>query len=49
MVEPVLDMIERDKLEVSVPEWFAERLRGKYRTSARFLNGTIEFARTQSG
>jgi NAD(P)-dependent dehydrogenase (short-subunit alcohol dehydrogenase family) len=47
MVEPVLTMIEQDQLEVSVPEWFGDIFAGKYRDVAAFLDGTIEFARTQ--
>ena len=34
MVEPVLDMIEKDKLEVAVPDWFAGVMRGKYQNVA---------------
>jgi short-subunit dehydrogenase len=49
IVEPVLTMIERDRLEVAVPEWFAEIMAGKYRDVGAFLDGTIAFARSQSG
>jgi short-subunit dehydrogenase len=49
IVEPVLTMIEQDRLEVAVPEWFAEIMAGKYRDVAAFLDGTIAFARSQSG
>jgi NAD(P)-dependent dehydrogenase (short-subunit alcohol dehydrogenase family) len=48
MVEPVLGMIERDELEVAVPEWFGDVFAGKYRDVAAFIGGTIEFARAQS-
>ncbi len=49
IVEPVLTMIEEDRLEVAVPEWFAEIMAGKYRDVGAFLDGTIAFARSQSG
>jgi short-subunit dehydrogenase len=49
IVEPVLTMIEQDRLEVAVPEWFAEIMAGKYRDVGAFLDGTIAFARSQSG
>jgi NAD(P)-dependent dehydrogenase (short-subunit alcohol dehydrogenase family) len=47
IVEPVLTMIEQDKLEVAVPEWFMDVFAGKYRDVDAFLAGTIEFARAQ--
>jgi NAD(P)-dependent dehydrogenase (short-subunit alcohol dehydrogenase family) len=49
MVEPVLSMIEQDRLEVAVPEWFGDIFAGKYRDVGAFLEGTIAFARSQSG
>ena len=49
IVEPVLTMIEQDRLEVAVPEWFAEIMAGKYRDVGAFLDGTIAFARSQGG
>jgi short-subunit dehydrogenase len=49
IVEPVLTMIEQDRLEVAVPEWFAEIMAGKYRDVGAFLEGTIAFARSQAG
>jgi short-subunit dehydrogenase len=48
MVEPVLTMIEQDRLEVAVPEWFNDVFAGKYRDVATFLEGTIAFARAQA-
>jgi NAD(P)-dependent dehydrogenase (short-subunit alcohol dehydrogenase family) len=47
IVEPVLTMIEQDRLEVAVPEWFGDIFAGKYRDVAAFLDGTIAFARSQ--
>jgi short-subunit dehydrogenase len=47
MVEPVLDAIETDKFEVSVPEWFNGVYEGKYKDVEAFLNGTIAFVRSQ--
>jgi short-subunit dehydrogenase len=47
MVEPVLDAIETDKFEVSVPDWFNGVYEGKYKDVEAFLNGTIAFVRSQ--
>jgi NAD(P)-dependent dehydrogenase (short-subunit alcohol dehydrogenase family) len=47
IVEPVLTMIEHDRFEVAVPDWFGEVFAGKYRDVAAFLDGTIEFIRNQ--
>jgi hypothetical protein len=47
IVEPVLTMIEQDRLEVAVPEWFADIMSGKYKDVAAFLEGTIAYARSQ--
>jgi NAD(P)-dependent dehydrogenase (short-subunit alcohol dehydrogenase family) len=47
IVEPVLTMIEQDRLEVAVPEWFGDVFAGKYRDVSAFLDGTIAFARSQ--
>jgi NAD(P)-dependent dehydrogenase (short-subunit alcohol dehydrogenase family) len=47
IVEPVLMMIEHDRFEVAVPDWFGEVFAGKYRDVAAFLDGTIEFIRNQ--
>jgi NAD(P)-dependent dehydrogenase (short-subunit alcohol dehydrogenase family) len=47
MVEPVMTLIEQDRFEVAVPEWFGDVFAGKYRDVAAFLDGTIEFARSQ--
>jgi NAD(P)-dependent dehydrogenase (short-subunit alcohol dehydrogenase family) len=49
MVEPVLTTIEQDQLEVAVPEWFGAVFAGKYQNVAGFIDGTIEFARSQQG
>jgi NAD(P)-dependent dehydrogenase (short-subunit alcohol dehydrogenase family) len=49
IVEPVLTMIEQDRIEVAVPEWFAGIMAGKYRDVGAFLEGTIAFARSQTG
>ena len=48
IVEPVLTMIEQDRLEVAVPEWFADVFEGKYRDVGAFIAGTIEFARSRA-
>ncbi len=47
IVEPVLTMIEQDKLEVSVPDWFNGVYAHKAADVAVFLEGTIAFARSQ--
>jgi NAD(P)-dependent dehydrogenase (short-subunit alcohol dehydrogenase family) len=47
IVEPVLSMIEEDRLEVSVPEWFNGIYAHKAADVAAFLEGTIAFARSQ--
>jgi NAD(P)-dependent dehydrogenase (short-subunit alcohol dehydrogenase family) len=48
IVEPVLTTIEQDRLEVAVPEWFADIMTGKYRDVGAFLDGTIAFVRSQA-
>jgi NAD(P)-dependent dehydrogenase (short-subunit alcohol dehydrogenase family) len=47
MVEPVLTMIEEDRLEVAVPDWFNDIWAGKFRDVQAFLDGTIAYARSQ--
>ena len=47
MVEPVLGAIESGRFEVSVPDWFTGIYEGKYKNVEAFLNGTIEFVRSQ--
>jgi NAD(P)-dependent dehydrogenase (short-subunit alcohol dehydrogenase family) len=47
MVEPVLEAIETDKFEVSVPDWFNGVYEGKYKDVEAFLDGTIAFVRSQ--
>jgi len=47
MVEPVLSMIENERLEVAVPDWFAEIMARKYDDVPAFLEGTIAFVRSQ--
>ncbi|HET9730557.1 MAG TPA: SDR family oxidoreductase [Acidimicrobiia bacterium] len=49
IVEPVVTMVEQDRLEVAVPEWFADVMAGKYRDVGAFLDGTIAFIRSQTG
>lgn len=46
IVEPVLTMIEEDRLEVAVPDWFNGVFAGKYNDVAAFLDGTIAYARS---
>jgi NAD(P)-dependent dehydrogenase (short-subunit alcohol dehydrogenase family) len=48
IVEPVLTMIENDRFEIAVPEWFSGIMAGKYRDVGAFLEGTIAFVRSQS-
>jgi hypothetical protein len=43
----VMTMIEQDRLEVSVPDWFDGVYRHKSADVAAFLEGTIAFARSQ--
>jgi NAD(P)-dependent dehydrogenase (short-subunit alcohol dehydrogenase family) len=47
IVEPVMTMIEQDRLEVSVPDWFNGVYAGKAGDVEGFLEGTIAFARSQ--
>src|SRR4051794_23562519 len=47
MVEPVLGAIESGRFEVSVPDWFTNVYQGKYNDVEAFLNGTIQFVRSQ--
>jgi short-subunit dehydrogenase len=47
IVEPVMTMIEQDRLEVSVPDWFNGVYASKAGDVAGFLEGTIAFARSQ--
>jgi NAD(P)-dependent dehydrogenase (short-subunit alcohol dehydrogenase family) len=47
IVEPVLTMVEQDRIEVAVPDWFADIMAGKFRDVGAFLEGTIAFARSQ--
>jgi NAD(P)-dependent dehydrogenase (short-subunit alcohol dehydrogenase family) len=46
LVGPVLDLVERDGFEVSVPDWFPDVFAGKYRDVEAFLDGTIAYARS---
>ena len=47
MVEPVLGAIESGQFEVSVPDWFTNVYQGKYKDVEAFLDGTIQFVRSQ--
>ena len=47
LVGPVLDLIEQERFEVSVPDWFPDVYAGKYRDVEAFLDGTIAYVRTQ--
>jgi NAD(P)-dependent dehydrogenase (short-subunit alcohol dehydrogenase family) len=47
LVGPVLDLVEHDGFEVSVPDWFPDVYAGKYRDVEAFLDGTIAYVRTQ--
>lgn len=47
IVEPVLTMIEHDRFELAVPEWFGDIFAGKYKDVGAFLEGTIAYARSQ--
>ena len=47
LVGPVLDLVEQDGFEVSVPDWFPDVYAGKYRDVEAFLDGTIAYVRTQ--
>ncbi len=47
MIEPVMTMIETDQIEVAVPDWFGAVFAGKYNDVGAFVNGTIEYARSQ--
>jgi len=47
LVGPVLDLIEQEGFEVSVPDWFPDVYAGKYRDVEAFLEGTIAYVRTQ--
>jgi len=47
LVGPVLDLVEQEGFEVSVPDWFPDVYAGKYRDVEAFLEGTIAYVRTQ--
>ncbi len=47
IVEPTLTMIEQDRLETAVPDWFMGIFEGRYKDVDAFTKGTIEFARSQ--
>ena len=47
LVGPVLDLVEQERFEVSVPDWFPDVYAGKYRDVEAFLEGTIAYVRTQ--
>jgi len=47
MIEPVMTMIETDQIEVTVPDWFGAVFAGKFNDVGAFVNGTIEYARSQ--
>ena len=47
IVEPVMTMIEEDRIEVSVPDWFNGVYAHKAGDIAGFLEGTIAFVRAQ--
>jgi NAD(P)-dependent dehydrogenase (short-subunit alcohol dehydrogenase family) len=47
LVGPVLDLVEQEGFEVSVPDWFSDVYAGKYRDVEAFLDGTIAYVRTQ--
>jgi len=48
IVEPVMGMIEGDRIEVSVPEWFNGVYAHKAADVGAFLEGTIAFTRSQT-
>jgi hypothetical protein len=39
-------MIEQDRLEVAVPDWFQGVFAGKYNDVQTFIEGTIDFVRS---
>lgn len=47
VVEPVLTMIEEDRFETAVPEWFGDVMAGRFRDVGGFIEGTKAFARNQ--
>ena len=47
LVGPVLDLIETDGFEVAVPEWFGDLFAAKYADVGGFMEGTMEYARSQ--
>jgi NAD(P)-dependent dehydrogenase (short-subunit alcohol dehydrogenase family) len=47
LVGPVVDLVETDGFEVSVPDWFPDIYAGKYRDVEAFLDGTIAYMRSQ--
>jgi NAD(P)-dependent dehydrogenase (short-subunit alcohol dehydrogenase family) len=47
LVGPVLEMIEQERFEVAVPDWFPDVFAGKYRDVEAFLDGTIAYVRSQ--
>jgi NAD(P)-dependent dehydrogenase (short-subunit alcohol dehydrogenase family) len=47
LVGPVLEMIETDGFEVAVPDWFQDIFAGKYNDVGAFMEGTMQYARSQ--
>ena len=43
----MLERVEQDGFEVSVPDWFHDVYAGKYSDVEAFLDGTIAFVRQQ--
>jgi NAD(P)-dependent dehydrogenase (short-subunit alcohol dehydrogenase family) len=46
LVGPVLETVENDGFEVSVPDWFPDVYAGKYKDVEAFLDGTIAYVRS---
>jgi NAD(P)-dependent dehydrogenase (short-subunit alcohol dehydrogenase family) len=47
IVEPILHMIEEEKFEIAVPEWFNGIFSGKFNDVEAYLDGTVAWLRTQ--
>jgi NAD(P)-dependent dehydrogenase (short-subunit alcohol dehydrogenase family) len=47
IVEPVLQMIEQERFEIAAPEWFASIFAGKYNDVQAYLEGTVNWLRSQ--
>ncbi|HZP31463.1 MAG TPA: SDR family oxidoreductase [Acidimicrobiia bacterium] len=48
IVQPIVDQLDAGTFEIYVPEWFHDIAAGKFANPQAFLDGTKEYARSQS-